>query len=304
MHIVIDLLAALILLFFLLSGWRKGFLLSLLGVLRVILAYGIAYFAGRYVGSWLGEVAHRPRIVTIPVIAGLSFIIITFIFHIMMSNIRDAQKEKEEKEDYKHPWYSALGGSVINFGIGLFSLIFLFWLGDVFLVGATGNPLPGAANSKFAGFARRAVYETVYVLISRDGRESNAAASARVISNPAQGMLHLENVMEAPTIQELVRDRQFRDDLFSGDPERLENNASLQALFNDPDTLNELKEIGVFNGREKKSVLYENLAAFGNNETIQTSLQSLQEKKLLSTDKILLLIRDPDFDIIIGEVVK
>ncbi|MDF7809003.1 CvpA family protein [Pontiellaceae bacterium B12219] len=304
MHIVIDLLAALILLFFLLSGWRKGFLLSLLGVLRVILAYGIAYFAGRYLGSWLGEVAHRPRIVTIPVVAGLSFVIITFFFHVMMSNIRDSHKEREEKEDYKHPWYSSIGGGLINLGIGLFSLIFLFWLGDVFLVGATGNPIPGAANSKFAGFARRAVYESVYAVISRDGRESNAAASARVISNPAHGMQHLENAMKAPSVQQLIRDPEFAEALLSGDPERLKENASLQALFNDPDTLNDLKELGVFNGREKKSQIYENLAAFGSNETIQTSLQSLNEKKLLSTDKILLLIRDPDFDIIVGEVVK
>ena len=69
MHWVIDISAAIILLFFLLGGWHKGFMLSLLGVIRVITAYGAAYFSGRYIGYWLGEVAHRPRIVTVPVMA-------------------------------------------------------------------------------------------------------------------------------------------------------------------------------------------------------------------------------------------
>ncbi|MDF7800550.1 CvpA family protein [Pontiellaceae bacterium B1224] len=304
MHIVIDILAAIILLFFLLAGWHKGFLLSALGVIRVILAYGVAYFAGRYLGSWLGEVAHRPRIVTIPVIAALTFVIITFIFHIIMTNIRENHREKEEKEDYTHPWYSSLGGSVINLSIGLFSLIFLFWLGEVFMVGTTGRSIPGAAESKFGEFARRAVYETVNVIVSRDGHESQAAATARVISDPDKGMQHLENLIAADSIQQLVLDKQFRDDLLSGDAERLEQNASLQMLFADQDTLNELKELGVLSGNEKKSVLCQNLSKFGSNEKIQASLQNLQAKDLLSTDQIIMLIRDPDFDIIIGEVLK
>lgn len=304
MHIVIDILAAIILLFFLLGGWHKGFLLSALGVIRVILAYGVAYFAGRYLGFWLGELAHRPRIVTIPVIAALTFVIITFFFHIIMTNIRDEHRKKEEKEDYSHPWYSALGGGIINLSIGLFSLIFLFWLGDVFMVGTTGNSIPGATQSKFGRFARRAVYETVNGMVSRDGRESQAAATARVVSDPAKGMMHLETIIAADSIQQLIKDKQFAEDLLSGDAARLEQNASLQLVFSDQNTLNQLKELGVLSGNEKKSVLCQNLSKFGSNEKIQASLQSLQEKNLLSTDQITLLIRDPDFDIIIGEVLK
>lgn len=304
MHIVIDILAAIVLLFFLLAGWHKGFLLSLLSVVRVILAYGVSYFAGRYIGFWLGEIAHRPRIVTIPVIAGLTFVIITFIFHVIMTNIRDEHREKEEKEDYSHPWYSSVGGSLINVSVGLLSLVFLFWLGDVFLVGTTGNSIPGATESKFGGFARRAVYETVNVMVGRDGKESQAAATARVISDPALGMQHLENIFSADSIKQLVTDKQFAEDLLSGDAARLEQNASLQALFSDKDTLNQLKDLGILSGKEKKSTLCENLSKFGSNEKIQASLQSLQEKKLLSTDKITLLIRDPDFDIIVAEMVR
>ena len=277
MHIVIDLVVALVLLFFLLAGWHKGFLLSLLGVLRVILAYGVAFFAGRYVGFWLGEVAHRPRIVTIPVVAGLTFVIITFVFHVIMTNMRDKHREKEEKEDYSHPWYSSLGGSGINFAIGLFSLIFLFWLGDVFAVGVTGHSIPGADKARFSQLSRRAVYESVNRVASKPGRESQAAAMARMISNPALGMNHLENLIAADSVQQLLTDKQFAEDLLSGDQDRIEQNAALQRLFDDQATLDEMKDMGLLSGNEKKSVLCQKLSKIGSNETIQAKIESLKE---------------------------
>ncbi len=304
MHIVIDITALIVLLFFLLAGWHKGFLLSLLGVARVVLAYGFAYLAGRYLGFWLGEIAHRPRIVTIPVLAGLTFVFITFIFHVVMTNIRDDHRDKEEKEDFRLPLRSRLGGAAINLGIGLFSAVFLFWLGDVFLVGTTGHSIPGANRSTFAGSARRAVYESVNVVLARDGRESQAAATARVVSDPAKGMRHLENVIAADSTQQLLHDKEFAKDVMSGDAARVEANASLQAFFNDQETLNELKDLGILSGTEKKSALCEKLARFGGNEKIQISLESLQARQLLSTDKITLLIRDPEFDAIVGELLK
>jgi hypothetical protein len=304
MHYVIDILAAIILLFFLLAGWQKGFLLSLLGVVRVVLAYGVAFLAGRYLGFWLGTIAHRPRIVTIPVVAGLTFVIITFVFHVIMSNLRDEHRHKEEKEDYSHPWYSSLGGSSINFAIGLFSLVFLFWLGDLFLVGMTVGPIPGSEKSIFGRFSRRAVYETTYLAASRKGRESQAAAIARVVSNPARGVEHLENVISADSVQQLLRDKQFAEDLLSGDPERIEQNSSLQHLFSDRETLGELREMGILWEDDKKSALCTKLSKFGGNETIKASLENLKAKKLLNTENITILIRDPDFDVIIGELMK
>ncbi len=304
MHIAIDILAVVVFIFCLITGWRKGFLLSLLGVARVVLAYGLAYVTGRYIGGWLGEVAHRPRIVTVPVVAGLTFVIITFVFHVIITHIRDERRYKKEKEDFKLPWYSSLGGSGISFSVGVFSLVFLFWLGDLLAVGISGNSMPGANRSVFGRFARRAVYETVNLVVSRDGRESQAAATARVVSNPARGMQHLENVVAADSVQQLASDPQFADALLSGDPDRIEQNASLQRLFSDRATLAELRELGVVWENDNKAELCQRLARFGNNENIQSSIENLKAKNLLSTDKIAVLIRDPDFDVIIRELMK
>jgi hypothetical protein len=304
MHIAIDILAAIILLFFFLAGWHKGFLLSLLGVVRVVLSYGIAYFSGRYLGFWLGALTHRPRLVTIPVCAVLSFVLVTFAFHVVMSEIRARHLEKEMKEAFQRPILSCLGGGAINLAAGTLSLVLLFWLGDMFLVGAAGASIPGADKAYFGRFTRRTVYEAAYFLIPKTDRARQAAAMARMISNPATGMDSLKTVISADSVQQLVTDPQLAEDLLSGDAERIQQNASIQQLFNDRATLDALQEIGLLSGDETKSGICNKLARAGKNEKIQASIASLKEKELLRTDRIRILVRDPDFDTILAELLK
>ena len=304
MHTAIDILAAIILLFFFLAGCHKGFLLSLLGVVRVVLAYSAAYFSGRYLGFWLGEIAHRPRIVTIPVCAGMAFVLITFGFHMLRHKIRMRHEEKEKAVGFHRPFLSLIGGGTINLAAGTLSLILLFWLGDLFLVGVAGVPIPGSDKAHFSRFARRTVYEAAYRIIPKQGRELQVASMAQMISNPSEGMDILERVISADSVQRLITDKQLAKDMLSGDPDRIQQNASIQQLFNDRATLDELRELGVLSGTETKTGLCDKLSAVGQNEKIQASLGRLKDREMLSTDKIPLLLRDPDFDIILGELVK
>ncbi len=304
MHMAIDILAAIILLFCFLAGWHKGFLLSLLGIVRVVISYVAAYFAGRTIGFWLGEVAHRPRIVTVPAVAGLTFVVIIFIFHVIMSDIRAKHREKEKEEDFRHPVLSSLGGSAINSVAGILSLVLLFWLGDLFMVGATGTSIPGAEKAYFSRFSRRMVYETTRLIIPEKDNQSQVSAIARMISNPAEGMKALEKVVAADSIQQLAADEQLAGDLLSGDAERVQQNVSIQRLFNDRATMQELRDLGVLSGHETKSGLCEKMAAIGRNEKIRASIESLKARDMLNSDKITLLIRDPEFDVIVAELLR
>jgi hypothetical protein len=142
------------------------------------------------------------------------------------------------------------------------------------------------------------------MIMAREGRESQAAAMARVISNPAKGLDHLQQVLEADSVRQLLADRQLPSDLMSGDADRIRRNASMQRLFNDRATREELEELGILSRKETEETFCEKLSRFGRNENIQASLQNLKARDMLRTDKILELIRDPDFDIIVAEVVK
>jgi uncharacterized membrane protein required for colicin V production len=304
MHMVIDILAAIVLLFFLLAGWHKGFLLSLLGVVRVFFAYAAAFYAGRYIGFWLAETAYRPKIVMMPVVAGLTFTLISLNFHIIMSRIRAHRQNKEEQEDYRHSFFSCLGGSAINLIAGALSLIILFWLGDLFMVGATGTGIPGADKSKLGHFVRLSVYETALYIIPDRDNPSQASSIARMISNPTDAMVILERIVTAESIQELANDEELPGDLLSGNAERIGQNPSIQKLFSDRVTLEDLRDLGVLSGHETRSGLCNKLAAFGQNETIRTSVENLKARDMLTADKIPLLVRDPDFDTIIAELLK
>ena len=305
MHYVIDIVAAIVLLFMFLSGWRKGLLLSTLGIVRVILAYGMAYFAGRYLGSWLGEEFYRPRIIVIPVTAGITFILITFAFKMSMWKIREKHEAREEAEEhYRLPYWSSFIGGLISTASGLLSMIFVFWLGDLAMTGLSGRGIPGGNQAYFGRFSHRAIYETVYVVTAREGRESQSAAMARVVSNPAKGLDHLQRVLSADSVRLLLSDRQLPPDLLSGDADRIRQNASMQRLFNDHETKAELQQLGIISRHETEASFSEKLSRFGQNENIQASIQNLKARDMLHTDKILELIRDPDFDIIVAEVVK
>ncbi len=304
MHMAIDILAGIILLFFFLKGWHKGALLSLLGVIRVVACYGIAYFSGRYLGYWLGEATRRPRLVTIPVVAIFTFALIAFVFHIVMHSIHARHKEKEKEENFQRPLPSCMVGGAINLAGGTFSLALLFWLGGLFMVGVAGRPIPGTDRSYFGHFTRRMVYEISYATIPKEGRESQVRAMARMISNPAKGMEHLENVLAAESVQQLLSDQEFGKALLSGDADRIQTNASFRQLVDDPAVRDELRELGIVSGDETPLELCKKLAAFGRNEKIRSSIENLQAKQLLSTENILVLIRDPDFDAIVAELAK
>ena len=304
MHIAIDILAGLVLIFFAIAGWRKRFLLSVLGVVRVVLSSGAAYLSGRYLGFWLAELTHRPRLVTIPICAITAFALVAFGFHVIMYEIRARHEETKEETDAPRPILSGLSGGIINLSAGTLTLTLLFWLADLSMVGLTGAPIPGAADAQFARLTRTAVHQAVYFFTANGNNTQQAAALARMASNPAEGVTHLKALLSADTVQQLLTDPQFGEDLLSGDPDRIRQNAAIQRLFNDRTTLDELKELGLLSGYETKTGLSEKLAAFGQNPRIQDSLQSLQAKGLLSTDKMAILIRDPDFDIILSELIK
>ena len=304
MHLYIDFIIGLTLLITAWRGWKHGTVLALLSVLRIVLSSVGAYFLGLHLGPVLAVALYRPRIVMMPVTAGLAFVLISFGMQILMWKISENYRKRTIQEGFHLPWYHRLGGSIINLASGLFTIIAFFWLFDLALTGMNGRGIPGADRSPSGRLAQRAAYEGVYAMTAREGRESQAAAVARVISNPAKGIHHLQNVLAADSVKQLMNDPDIGQDLLSGDPERIELNLSVQAFFADRETLNELKELGILSGREKRSELCRKMSAMGRNDTIRNSIENLKARGLLRTDKITLLIRDPELDVIVAELLK
>ena len=304
MHIAIDVVAGIFLLFAFLSGWYKGFLLSLLSVARVVLAYGAAYFAGRYLGNWIGVAAYRPRIVTIPATAGMAFVTVFFVFHLAMQWIRERHAMKVEEENHRRPFISHLAGAGISLAVGLPSVLLFFWLAELFLVGVANTAIPGLAESHVGRLTQRAVYRVARASVSKEIDEQQADALASSIANPAESMKILGRVLSAYSIENLRNDQWVLTDLLSGNPNIIKKNVAIQRVLADRATLENLRDLGLLSGNETKTGLYEKLAAWGKNDKIRKSFYNLKDRDLLRADKLSLLLRDPDFDVILGEIVK
>jgi len=304
MHTAIDVVAGIFLLFAFLSGWYKGFLLALLGVARVVLAFGAAYFAGRYLGYWIGEVAYRPRIVTIPATAGMAFVIVVFVFHLAMQNIRERHAAKVERENHRRPFISHLAGGAIGLAVGIPYVLLSFWLAELFLVGVANTSIPGLAESRIGRRVHQSAYRVARASIPKEIDDQQADALANAIAKPAESMKLMGRVLSAHSIQNLRNDKWVLSDLLSGNPNIIKQNSAIQRVLDDRATLENLRDLGLLSGSETKTGLYEKLAAWGKNERIRASFYNLKDRDLLRTDKLMLLIRDPDFDIILGEIVK
>jgi len=304
MHIAIDVIAVIFLLFAFLSGWYKGFLLALLGVARVVLAFGVAYFAGRYLGFWIGEVAYRPRIVTIPSAAGMAFFVVLFAFHLIMQNIREKHAVKVEKDNHRRPILSHLAGGTINLAVSIPYLLLFFWLAELFFVGIANTSIPGLAKSRTGQRVHQAAYRIIRASIPKEIDSDQADALANSIAYPAKSMKLMDQLLSAQSIKNLHNDNGVLSDLLSGDSNVIKENEAIQQILNDRATLEKLRDLGILSGTETKTGLYEKLATWGKNKKIRTSFRNLQDRDLLCTEKLMLLLRDPDFDIILGEIVK
>lgn len=195
-------------------------------------------------------------------------------------------------------------GGAVNAAGAILPLILIFWLAELVATGATGNTFLGAAESRFGAFSRRTLYETINFAISTRGKESQSAAIARAISYPSSGLNHLKAALESPAIQDALKDADLTQALQSGDPNEIEDNPAFHTLFSDEETRNELVELGIIARKETPHEFAQKLAVFGQNENIRFSIKSLQERDLLQKNKILLLIRDPEFDAILEEMLS
>ena len=75
-------------------------------------------------------------------------------------------------------------------------------------------------------------------------------------------------------------------------------------LLNDAETMIGIRNLGIISGKETKKSLYSKLTNIGDKPVVRNAFINLRNRNLLDHKKLLELIRDPDFDIIISEFLK
>ena len=301
MHLLLDSLTMLILLLFLRRGWINGSRIAFLRMLQVLIALIVGYTAGRYLGNGIAEWANRPRIITIPTIGLFSGTLTYFIFHVIISHLIDHRKNHLPSMHPLQRWIDRAGGITLSTLSALIIISALFWSANLLFALTKGTTLPAAEKSIAAQQTQHLIYQTTCRAAATKNEAHHAVVLANTISKPAQTIALSKTILEATSIQHLLNDPTIGADLLSGDPARIQQNSSLKALFSDRKTLQHIRQIGLLTGKETQTSICQQLARIGTNPTIRTALSNLQTRDLLHPDQLLQLIRDPDFDLILGE---
>lgn len=301
MNLLIDIFAVLLLLIYLHIGWKHGTRISLLRITQLIAALLIGLLAGRYLGNAIGQWANRPRVVTIPSLGIFAATLTYFLFHLRIHHHLDQRPNQLKKRHLLSNLLDRTGGLLLSALSATLLLTALLWLANLATALTLAKPLPGSQKSIAAQTTQNLLYQTAARTLTPHRNAHHALALAHTLSQPHQTIQTARNILQAQTIQQLINDTTIGPDLLSANPQRIQNNPALQALFNDPPTLNHLRQLGLLTGNEKKSDLCQQLATLAANPTIRNSLNNLHARGLLHPDQLIPLIRDPDLDLIIGE---
>ena len=301
MHLLVEVISLLIILVLLKRGWQAGFVITCLRFGQVSLAILLTLLAGRYLGNAIAEWAYRPRIITIP---ATGLLVGSITLYLAELRILRTQAKRAEKH---HRWFSLgrhldrLFGLAIGGLTAAILLPILLWTGQLSATCLSTDVARTLQKSWSLRQSSTLIETGLYHLFSHSTDGLHAHALAYSIAHPLHTQQALEEILAAPSLQHLLNDPDLGQDLLSGDATQIGANQSVSAFFADRETLLKLKAIGLFKGSETRSLLTQRAAILGKNKTTQAAMIRLRERGLLRPEKVIALIRDPDFDRLVGE---
>ncbi|MEC8517940.1 MAG: CvpA family protein [Verrucomicrobiota bacterium] len=289
MALAFDIICFILFLFFLYKGSKEGLIVSIFKILQIILAISISFLIGIKIGSFLGETFNRPRIVTIPAVIILMISTIFYLFHIFINFFLEKSKSNTNS-------FSGLG---IIFG-GIFGFIIIIstcWFINIFAAVKYENHT--FINKTYTSkISQKTIYEVINNIYSFSNSSVNES-TAKIISSPNSTILSVKKIISSNLIQNIIEDPEIGEIIKTGSPKQILQNESMKELFSNKIIINEFKNLGI-----TKKILLNSIIKIGQNKLIMNSLINLKSKDLFNFNNFNLLIRDPDFDCIIGEIIK
>ena len=284
---LLDIFFLLVLLFFIIQGSKRGPFVELLKIVQILLSIMVGLSLGIDFGNFIGEVFNRPRIITIPVSIILYGSITSYIFHILISKIHEGRlKKKKNKVN--------LFGILFGFISGSTLIMFIIW--NCSLISGIFNGKETIIEKTHAfNYAQPIIFESTKILTKNKFNDSFILN----MSNPAKFIYRAQIILSSSVIQNIINDPNIGTDIRSGNKENIKNNESIKSMLKDTKTLRRFEVLGI-----NRYILINQLVKIGKNKKILMNMDNLRAKNLLNRENYFSLIRDPDFDSIVGEVLK
>jgi uncharacterized membrane protein required for colicin V production len=246
---MLDLIALVILVLFVLLGAWRGALLTGMSLLTLVAAYGAGILAATRFGSLTGEILHLPAFLGPPLAGTVAFVVTFLVLGSVARALGHWEKGRRGSEPRSH--FDRAGGGLFGFLRGALLVVLLGWLG-LWLDAARTLRAPSGAEpsagqlaegSAVGGVAQKLVEAGVETALSDAGAGGKLAA--RVLARPSQTLGGLQTIVEHPRIASLGEDQVFWTYVGHGALDAALNRASFYRVLHDAPLREELAAVGL-----------------------------------------------------------
>lgn len=302
--LIADLLALALMAFFAWRGYRRGILVCAISLGGAVLGYAAAFLLSGFLGQRLAGVVDWPAMHCRLVAGIVVFAVISMVTRLSVRGMIK-RRRAEERDGKRDPLggLSRLGGAVSGAVMALLAVVLIHWVYALARGAEPETPLPDVAAGAGGSFSRAVVQAAAATAMNND--------VARMVSRPDESANRLRDFLALDSVNTLIADEDFREALLDGDEQAVAENPSYVAVFEDPEAVEALRQVGALAGddQEAREDLARRLAEIGRRlrdalETpeVAAAVAGLREDGLLERQNWPRLVMDPRFAQIVQKV--
>ena len=239
----LDIVAILLLAFFIGMGAVRGTVASAMGVISLGVAYAAAIVAAPRLGPMLADGFDTSELFAIPLAGTAAFLVAYIVMGFVSRSLR--KRDLRRTRGHRSP-RDRFMGSVFGLLRGAFLVLLLSWLAlwvDALRATGVAPGLPAIGSSATAAVTESVVEAGVQAAL---GDESpGGRMMARLAARPAAALTDLQAVMDHPAIADLQRDAMFWSYVEYGNVDAALNRVSFLRITRDDDLRHQLGGLGL-----------------------------------------------------------
>jgi len=239
----LDVLVLAILGWFSWAGVRRGGLAAGLGILTLIVAYGVGFVAAPVLGSPLADGLGLPELLGIPVAGSIGFAF-AFVAMAILSKIvcRRADGSDDEGRSLRDRFLGGAFGAIRGAFVVALLCYLALWVEALRLSGAADG-IPKLGNSAAAAVTSTVVEAGIESALSGSGRTGHVVA--KLAANPGAAVVDLQLVVSNPRVIAVQHDEHFWANVEAGAIGAALNTRSFIRLSEDEELRHQMASVGM-----------------------------------------------------------
>jgi uncharacterized membrane protein YeaQ/YmgE (transglycosylase-associated protein family) len=289
------------------DGYKNGFLLSLITLTGIVCSYLGAYTLGPVMGNIIHNQYDSSKLISMVIGSMIVFFIIALLFNSAKNYlILKDKKNVKQKKPKKISTSSRLAGATIKLSVALIMASVAIWSYSLLRVSPIKSMIPAIDASISLNVSRSIINQAAYMIVSKIIPEKDQARRiANLISRPEKSLNNVNNVVNNPKMREMFADQSFRDDLLSGDQDKILANEKFSAVLEDKALMEQVKSLDATSTTDsdeykkqfaaKMATMGSKIKVFIDDPEVKENIKSLKADGLLKSNNIKALLTDSRF---------